>query len=804
MHAYQVLQGKDTWRFDITSAVIGAAIAWLMAAFLYSKRQEIKKFVDSIWAPIKDWRRKTRAGQGEKYLTALQEAVKSELLFHPEHPESLFIPPVLLAPPNLPKTLAEAAETPLYKKVPYQNILCGASNIVMTGSLGSGRTTALLMAIWEATKHAEEGQPFRRIPVWIDLAKINDLAEEEKITPLDRLLQLAALSLPQVNTKWLQQLLRKSPSLILLDNWEFLPPDNRSIVAAWIKTIAQELPESHWIITSHTQGYGQLVEIGFVPVKLSIEWSDNKFQKYIQTWADHFSIDLDSENKEILKTLKWAEKTGATTLELALRTILFVKTRQLPNRPVDTMDFLLADILPPPQLGDEMEELSDEARFTALQIITEVARINRLENRAVNRQELTDIFQRNLPPKEERHKRMENTVRKILGSTMLLHEEKKEWTLPHFVWRDFLTAYALTQEDAGSDYIQTHLEDPLWSLLVEYYIGLVEESEAFVETLLGNAAIYNDDNLILRAGRWAIVAPENCEWRSEVIKNLAKCFVRTDIDTERRYTFGKQIGMVAGETARAFFMKMLSSSELQVRAAALRGLGWSGSPREMAVLSAALNDNNFEVKKCAVLGLCDLGTTGATTLLENYLPHADEEIASIVAQSLAEMPDGPPVLQEALQHPDLLVRRAAVHGLGQIEEPWAIELIEHTMRTDPEWLVRSAAETALESKLENAEEQAVVQPQPKPEEIEWLIRWAARHGMGLGMGHAAQEMLVRAIQEGSANTKLLAILTLDQIGQKEHLSILQTLLHDSDELVKAQTREVIKHITQRYHIYTGH
>ncbi len=156
-----------------------------------------------------------------------------------------------------------------------------------------------------------------------------------------------------------------------------------------------------------------------------------------------------------------------------------------------------------------------------------------------------------------------------------------------------------------------------------------------------------------------------------------------------------------------------------------------------------------------------------------------------------------------MQHPDLMVRRAALHGLGLINEPWAIALVEEIIRTDPQWLVRSTAETALSMQLEELESQMVVLPQPNVEEIEWLIRWAAHQGSGLGIGEAAYTMLVRAIQQGNSSTKLLGILTLNQIGRQEHLTVLQPLLYDPDELVKAQANEAIQNITQRYQIYLG-
>ena len=798
----QVLQNKDTWHFDITSAIIGAAIAWLIVGIVYNKRREILAFVNKTWAPISNWRRRARAGQGDKYLRALQETVKSQLIFQPANPELVFIPPIFKSPPTLPKSLAEAAETPEFIDVPFGALFDGASRIVITGSIGSGRTTALIMAIWESAKRAEEDQPFDRIPIWIDLSNIAALPESEKASPLDRFLQLSTLTLPHVSPKWLQQQLRKTPSVILIDNWDILPQDDRGFVAAWIAEVAEDLPNSHWIVTSGTKGYGLLTEIGFVPVKLHTDWTNAKFIKLLQGWSELLSTEIIEYDEEVVKGLVWASRTDAAPLEIVLRTILYLKTSQFPIKPVDILDFHMELALPTPDLGDEMEEVSNQARMIAVNILTQVAMYRRLQNRWVTRQQFGEIIKENLPAKEERHKKLEGTIRKLLSNTRLLVEDKKQMTIPHYIWVDFLTAWYLTQEESGSDYIRSHLDDPNWSLLCEFYVGLVEDSESLVDTLLGRIVINRDPINMLRASRWAIIAPETCQWRGEVSKSLAKNFMN-GVDQEIRLLYGKYLGLVAGESARAFFIKMLTSSELDVRAASLRGLGWNGSPKVMAILSAALNDSSIEIRRSAILGLRDLGTPGATTLLEGYLENADEELAPVVAQSLAVMPDGPKVLQDAIQHPDLLTRRAAVLGLGEIGEPWAQELLDEIIRTDPEWLVRSAAETAVSSQLEEKDKEKVIQPHPQIDEVDWLIRWAARQGTGLGVGEAALAMLMRAVQQGDANTKVLGILTLNQLGRQEHLSALEPLLHDPDELVKAQASEVIKNITQRYQVYEG-
>ena len=101
MLAVDLLQ-RGGWRFDLPSALIGAAVAWLIAAFLYTRRKQIKQLKEKLWAPIQKWRHDMRSGQSERYLKALQEKLRSLLLFKPKDPFAIFQPPTLLGLPPLP------------------------------------------------------------------------------------------------------------------------------------------------------------------------------------------------------------------------------------------------------------------------------------------------------------------------------------------------------------------------------------------------------------------------------------------------------------------------------------------------------------------------------------------------------------------------------------------------------------------------------------------------------------------------------------------------------------------------------
>jgi hypothetical protein len=218
----------------------------------------------------------------------------------------------------------------------------------------------------------------------------------------------------------------------------------------------------------------------------------------------------------------------------------------------------------------------------------------------------------------------------------------------------------------------------------------------------------------------------------------------------------------------------------------------------MAILAAALREDDAALRESGVLALRDLGTQGAVTFLGETLPKVDEALMLVIAEALAEMSGGGQVLESLTHHPDLLVRRAAAHGIGQIAEDWARDLLLEIAREDDEWLVRSAADNALQAREEREAEAVTAPAPPQIDQMEWLIAWAARQGQGLGVGDAAMDMLIRAASEGNADAKVLSALTLAQIGRESHLPVVEQMRGTGDPMVEQAAAWASERIRRRY------
>ena len=824
MLAFELLQRNRGWSFDFLSALIGALFAWLLAALLYAYRKKIKQAFEKLWAPIAAWRRRVRASQEEKYLRALKPRLSSLLFLEPSDPNLLFCPPAFEAVPALPATIQQSRDIPQTIEVPYRNLFLGHNRVVVTGPQDSGRTMTMAVTAWQAYGPSENDQQenLGRLPIWIDLARLDQLERDPEADPAEQIAQLAILFMPQLLTKWIVRHLTDEPCLILLDNWSALSEEDQQQVAAWIETAAESFEDPFWLVAADETGYGALTKIGFVTSRIQPQPDDLWLRKVIDGWTEIYAENLKTdiqtdiqtdtqtdteeasisgpETPELFDTLHEALENRAPLWEFHLRTALFLRTQTITEHPKDTIEQWIEEEIPLPTLGDEEEDrISEElARQLAREVLLEFARRQRLEQETLDTRGMRELVESYLPDEEERHAKLESTVQRLLvDATFLKRRSDRTWAFSHPIWTDYFTACHLLDTEDGYDVVLDHLFDPTWSRIVSFFATQADALD-LVRELLSPRRREPKVPRLLRATSWAVDTPTETPWRRTLMKALAQSFMNKASDLADRLIVGRALVQVLGRSSRAFFLKMLQQPSLDVRIAAIRGLGWCGNPQDMRILGAALRDENQDLRSAAVRSLRDMGTPGATTFLGESLDQVDEALMLVIADALAELPEGPQALIDAADHPDLLVRRAVAQGLGNIDQEWAEKKLVEMIKQDPEWLVRSAAESALEAKEDQKAQQATIPAPPKIDEIEWLMTWAAEQGMGLGVGEAAIDTLVLAAQEGRDDVKVLSALTLARIGDESHIAILEAMLEGSAASVQVVATQGLQELRRRY------
>lgn len=129
-----------------------------------------------------------------------------------------------------------------------------------------------------------------------------------------------------------------------------------------------------------------------------------------------------------------------------------------------------------------------------------------------------------------------------------------------------------------------------------------------------------------------------------------------------------------------------------------------------------------------------------------------------------------------------MLRRAVVHGLARIDQPWAVELLQHMQVEDNQWAVRNLANQYLEQKAH---------PDPRiprrlsvPSETPWLIEFAGKQGMGIPRGGAATDVLLNAYKHGETEQRLAALPYLKRVADQGIIGSLYNGIYGEDPEVR--------------------
>jgi HEAT repeat protein len=288
---------------------------------------------------------------------------------------------------------------------------------------------------------------------------------------------------------------------------------------------------------------------------------------------------------------------------------------------------------------------------------------------------------------------------------------------------------------------------------------------------------------LLTCALWLRDAPANARWRGEVFRRLSQLMLNTSLPESLRLR--ALAGFVASQDTAiaALFKQTLTHADPFNRRLAALGLGAMGEPTAVPQLAALFADPYLDVRWAAALALAAIGAEPAIDALARGLMQGDDAVRRACAQALARQPEvGHPLLQEAIAVEDLGARRAAVYGLAETREAWALQKLEEVQHKEQQWIVRNAAVEMVE-RLKQGSRRAP-RPYSPPEAQGWLVAWAAKQGTGVPPGRAAVSVLNRALKEGDEAHRRAAAESLGRLGDPAGVRELYTALRDPAPLIR--------------------
>lgn len=635
-------------------------------------------------------------------------------------------------------------------------------------------------AAFDTSAEAKAALPLlnRLMPVYIHLADIDVRDQEfsgelDPAEPLVRAVQrelgrIAASTIPRN----LYQRLSQGQVLLLVDGYDDLPESERSRQLAWLSSLMTSYPDNFFIVAGPSAGYGLLTRrLGLTPLFLR-PWSDRDREQSVNNWLeiwprfggkrrlrptkpDPAVVQRINTNNRALSPLELSLKIWANLADDAEAVGYegWIRAFLARHLPADQALGLLLPQLQQAALLQLDEGYITEARLTAL--LQEQGHV--IEAEAPPEAAPENSKSSKKPEKEQSPlaKRLSMLARSGLLTTYI----GGRYRFRH----DFVTHYiaSLTLKDLPPEQIAAKAAQPVWSPILAY-AALHRPIDDAVR-IRSNAPANILYTSALEIARWLPYAGADVSWRVPFLKFLTNLLLSPSQYPLVRERAAAALLAARDKSALQVFRQALRSPNAHLRRLGCLGLGALGDPDAIQDLSALLKDADEEVQITAALGLSALRTEAALTVMVEEFTEGSERLRQAIAETLADIPaEGHPVLADAIQDEDMLLRRAAVFGLKRVTSPWALIAIYRAFLEDQQWYVRSAAQLAFQELQYGGD--TGPQGYPLAESIQWLNEWAARRGENVPTGEGANQMLLKALNEGEAEIRVFAASDLGQLG----------------------------------------
>ena len=246
--------------------------------------------------------------------------------------------------------------------------------------------------------------------------------------------------------------------------------------------------------------------------------------------------------------------------------------------------------------------------------------------------------------------------------------------------------------------------------------------------------------------------------------------------------------------AATLFRQLLGTRSFELLPLAALGSGAMRDTKAVDALEEVLQAPSGAVRRATCLALVAIGTEKSLEAVARALLQGDDELRRAAAEALSNDPkEGHAMLKEgATLADDIMVRRAVVHGLSRIHQPWSVELLQKIQVEDDQWAVRNLATQYLE-------QMAHVDPRvprklKSPAESPWLIEFAGKQGMGVPRGGPATDVLMSAFKVGDTEERLASLPYLKRVANDGVIGALYNGVYGEDPEVREASFYAIEEI----------
>jgi HEAT repeat protein len=686
----------------------------------------------------------------------------------------------------------------------------GGTNLVIVGAAGMGKTVALahLASLAANLKiRLEASAEMNAVPFLYHVADLA-LPYDPSKDPINILVDAVEEHAPVFDLNrlpgFVQQTFKNGQALLLLDGFDELDPQGQQEVVQWFKSLIKDYPRVRIVTTGCVAQLNGLIQLGFNPLAIAA-WDVRRNTRFIQQWGEQWSLNMVHDigtqptpgqiDPMLLNAWLMSDNTGLTPFELTLKVWGAYAGDSLGPRVLDVIATHVRRVAPPATPVAALELLAMQVILTAQPIFDPrkarawVKQYDIVEDRSIESAETTDGSQPALTESQKirikKSKAKEaiptyGLLSKMVESGLLVSYPNERMRFLHPVLSGYLAGHAIGDNDADI----TLLAHPDWDgkTLSLRYLAARGDSTAVADILLKESELPLHSQ-VFTVARWLRDAPREAAWRGKVFQSLMNILQAEGQPLALRSHAMAAFVLSGDPGATKLFRQLLGSRSLDLLPLAALGSGAMRDAKAVDALEEVMQGTIGSVKRAVCLALVAIGTEKALESVARALLQGDEELRRAAAEAMANDPvEGYAMLKEGATLADIMLRRAVVHGLAHIREPWAIEILQKMQVEDEQWAVRNLASQYLE-------QLAIIDPRvprklPVPSESAWLIEFAGKQGVGIPKGGHATDVLLTAFKMGDTEERLAALPYLKRVANEGILGALYNAMYGDDPEVR--------------------
>ena len=678
-----------------------------------------------------------------------------------------------------------------------EDCLAGGANIIVTGQPGTGKTVALacIASRIAARKFTLAGWE-KVFPIYLHAADLNLTAQvaADPLAPIvDIYTKISSVVLLTQIPGFIRTAVKSGEVCFIVDGLDELPPTLFQSMVDYIRVLMADYPNHRWVISAPDENLCGLAQLGFLPVSVAA-WNDSHYSQFAEQWSRLWmeivvpkllhQDPTQAVSPMLLNNWLLTQNEHRTPLEFTLKVWSAYGGDPRGPRPVDAIEAYLHRLAPKQKVRLALERLAVQMISTGQVTINRGKAGSLVAEFELNPGEIPADLPADLPdpkipdppsqnqsnPETAKAASISQILPDLIENGLIVERLNETLGFIHPVILGYLAGCAL---HLGGNPVAL-VAQPSWvgRDLALRYLAVQNSVANLVGSLLQDLEEPLFRNLFVVA-RWLKDGPQNAPWRGIVMRKLAEITQRELLPMSIRQRALAALVSTNDAGLSLLFRQFLAAPSPSLRQLGALGCGALQDQKTVAEICALVEDQDPRVSYAAILVLACLGVPAGVEAVIGVLNHGEEDMRRAVAEALARVPSsGHPILKEAAVSQDILVRRASVFGLIQVNDAWADEILDKMRVEDGQWVVRSAAAQAVE--VAQQANPRIPRPLPPASQSPWLITYASKQGIGIPPGAEPTDMIFEALKKGTEEEKLAA---LDYLKNKPEESIIGGILY---------------------------